>query len=1182
VEQVCIDGAFTPCVGPDEVCNAFNDDCDGRVDESADGAPLQRVCYRGAPGTQGVGVCATGVEVCEGGLYGLCLGQVTPLDEACNTVDDDCDGVVDESSGGLALASACYDGPAGTDGVGICRAGIRVCQDGVAGACQDEALPTAEICDGLDNDCNGVVDDAAQACDCAPDEERPCYSGAAETLGVGRCAAGVQGCDANGRFGACVGEVAPERESCDGVDQDCDGAIDEQVEGVGDTCVGGRGACAAQGEVACDSATGTLTCVAELGQPTDEVCNLEDDDCDGVADEGFSLGTACEVGVGACAAQGALVCGPAGDALCDAVARLPSVEVCNGRDDDCDDSTDEGLRVGEVCSSGVGACQRFGALSCDPDGGVVCTATPGGPGQEVCNGADDDCDGQVDEAFPEAGAACDTGLPGLCADGARVCERGALACAQRVRPAAETCNGLDDDCDGAVDLDGVGAPLVRDCYTGPANTSAVGQCRTGRSVCRDAQFGRCDGEVLPTVEVCNGADDDCDGAPDDVALAGGCACAAGSARPCYQGPAGTQGVGICQAGVQVCAADGSGYGACLGQVTPGAEACNGLDDDCDGQLDDVAGVGVACTSGQGVCAAAGTFVCDAISGALVCDGVPRRAGVEVCNGLDDDCDGTLDDVAGVGDACRVGADAQGCAAAGTRRCVVQGGVAPVCVASPPPGIESCNGRDDDNDLCTDEGDLPGTGIACTSGTGACLRAGVTVCGGAGIVCGAVAGAASPELCNGADDNCNGTVDDAPSDVGGACSAGVGACQRAGVFVCNGGARACTAVAGAASVERCNGADDDCDGQIDEGGVCDVFASCKAARAAGRGASGVYRVSAGGGVVDVYCDQTTDGGGWTLVGSTRTGTLNDQSANWYADLTTLAPANPNTGVWSGLRDLSASHDVRFACRDALGAEAAPMTVDLSFYQTIWYTEWTTGADADSCFSENDGAGDDVPQPARRNNLTGEQLALGTPWQAVSGIYSGNNYLEGEDSCGDTSDFTVDLRDRGMDSEQSDGTDWGEDDGALKCGRSGLADGQWFVFTREVAPPDPGAGLACPADDGFEQNDAQASARGVVAAPNFSGDAILCGTDDDWFAVTLQAACTYRIQLDFTHARGDIDLALYDASSAELDSSAGITNSEVIDYVVGAVAQRVFIEVTGWLFDAASANGYRLTVTRVSCP
>jgi hypothetical protein len=105
---------------------------------------------------------------------------------------------------------------------------------------------------------------------------------------------------------------------------------------------------------------------------------------------------------------------------------------------------------------------------------------------------------------------------------------------------------------------------------------------------------------------------------------------------------------------------------------------------------------------------------------------------------------------------------------------------------------------------------------------------------------------------------------------------------------------------------------------------------------------------------------------------------------------------------------------------------------------------------------------------------------------------------------------------------------------------------------------------------------------VAAPNFSGDAILCGTDDDWFAVTLQAACTYRIQLDFTHARGDIDLALYDAGSAELDSSAGITNSEVIDYVVGAVAQRVFIEVTGWLFDAASANGYRLTVTRVSCP
>jgi hypothetical protein len=57
------------------------------------------------------------------------------------------------------------------------------------------------------------------------------------------------------------------------------------------------------------------------------------------------------------------------------------------------------------------------------------------------------------------------------------------------------------------------------------------------------------------------------------------------------------------------------------------------------------------------------------------------------------------------------------------------------------------------------------------------------------------------------------------------------------------------------------------------------------------------------------------------------------------------------------------------------------------------------------------------------------------------------LEGEDWCGDTGDFTVDFDDRGMDGDQSDGTDWGEDDASHKCGRTGLRSGQWFIFFRE---------------------------------------------------------------------------------------------------------------------------------------
>jgi hypothetical protein len=73
---------------------------------------------------------------------------------------------------------------------------------------------------------------------------------------------------------------------------------------------------------------------------------------------------------------------------------------------------------------------------------------------------------------------------------------------------------------------------------------------------------------------CDGADDDCDGQVDE-----------GLSDPCYEGPAGTEGVGICKAGARACV-DGAFSGACAGQVLPAFETCNGLDDDCDGAVDD--------------------------------------------------------------------------------------------------------------------------------------------------------------------------------------------------------------------------------------------------------------------------------------------------------------------------------------------------------------------------------------------------------------------------------------------------------------------------------------------------------------------------------------------------------------------------------------------------------------------
>jgi hypothetical protein len=181
---------------------------------------------------------------------------------------------------------------------------------------------------------------------------------------------------------------------------------------------------------------------------------------------------------------------------------------------------------------------------------------------------------------------------------------------------------------------------------------------------------------------------------------------------------------------------------------------------------------------------------------------------------------------------------------------------------------------------------------------------------------------------------------------------------------------------------------------------------------------------------------TDGGGWTLIASS-TAVLSDEAAAHHAQLATLEPTAGRPGVWDGMRPVVADAggaDLRFTCkRDPTDPD---FEVDLSFYDVGWYAEITRGTEADSCFLDG---GVNV-SPRRRNNLSGNVLAQGNPYN--SGV------LEGEDSCGSPTDFTVDFDDRGMDSNQSDGTDWGEDDGSDKCGVSGVNSGAWYMFVREL--------------------------------------------------------------------------------------------------------------------------------------
>jgi hypothetical protein len=200
------------------------------------------------------------------------------------------------------------------------------------------------------------------------------------------------------------------------------------------------------------------------------------------------------------------------------------------------------------------------------------------------------------------------------------------------------------------------------CYEGPANTLNVGICKAGIQRC-DANhqpIGGCEGQVLPKPESClTPEDENCDGQKNEGGE--GCKCKPLTITSCYTWPAGTEGVGVCQAGTCTCNQAGTGCESfCEGEVVPTAENCaTPEDDDCDGRAVDpedgcvcVANQTDACysgppgTEGVGVCAA-GTRTCDATGKGYLgpCSGEVLPAALDDCTVAgDEDCDGTSLDV----------------------------------------------------------------------------------------------------------------------------------------------------------------------------------------------------------------------------------------------------------------------------------------------------------------------------------------------------------------------------------------------------------------------------------------------------------------------------------------------------------------------------------------------------------